>query len=63
MVNNATLTQILVKLHILTNLGLEARKGEIFRNTKVMDKVIKCFSETVPPRIELEVASREPNFI
>ena len=38
-------------------------KGEIFSNTKVMGKVIKCISNTVPLPIKLGVSSREPNLM
>ena len=41
MVINPIYTQILVELRIFPNLVLEAIKGDMFRNTKVMDEVIK----------------------
>ena len=56
---NPILTHIIFELRILTNFGLKAIKGEMFRNKNVTDKVIKCLSKTVPPRITLGVASRQ----
>ena len=55
--------QILVELRILPNLGLKDIKGEMFSKTKVMDGLIKFFSETVPPRIKLGLARMEPYFM
>ena len=63
MVINPTPTHILAELRIFPNLGLKAIKGEYFRNTKVIDTVIKCFYKTVPPSIKLGLASRESNFM
>ena len=63
MVSNPIPTQILVELRILPNLVLETIKGDMFRNTKVMDKFIKCFSRTFPFRIKLGLEIIEPNFM
>ena len=55
MVINPIPTHILVELRILPNLGLESIKGEMSRNTKFLDKFIKCLSKVPPFRIKIGV--------